>query len=74
MQPLLKAAGIGLLRYGGGRYADFYNWQTNNSAANCPAEDITAASFTSSCASSAPLGFSQFSRQARAIGADSFVR
>ena len=72
MQPLLKAAGIGLLRYGGS-YSDFYNWQTNKSAVNCPAEDITAASFTSSCASSAPLGFSQFSRQARAIGAVSLV-
>ena len=73
MQPLLKAAGIGQLRYGGGGYADFYDWQTNTSAVNCPPEDITAASFTSGCASSAPLGFSQFSRQARVIGADSFV-
>jgi len=72
IQPLLKAAGIGQLRYGGGSYADIYDWQTNTDASNCQ-PDITAASFTSGCAVSDPLGFSQFSRQARAIGADSFV-
>ena len=26
IQPLLKAAGMGLLRYGGGSYADYYDW------------------------------------------------
>jgi hypothetical protein len=29
VQPMLSAAGIGQLRYGGGSYADMYDWQTN---------------------------------------------
>jgi hypothetical protein len=72
IQPLLKAAGINQLRYGGGSYGDYYGWQTNTNIQNCLPDDATA-SFTSSCASSDSLGFSQFSQQARAIGADSFV-
>jgi hypothetical protein len=72
IQPLLSAAGIKQIRYGGGSYADFYDWQTNTNIGNCLPND-TGASFTSGCASKDPLGFSQFSRQARAIGADSFV-
>ena len=72
IQPLLKAAGIGLLRYGGGSYADYYDWQTNTNIQNCLPYDATA-SFTSSCSSSDSLDFSQFSQQTRAIGAQSFV-
>jgi hypothetical protein len=29
IQPLLQAAGIDQLRYGGGSYADYYDFQTN---------------------------------------------
>ncbi len=72
IQPLLKAAGIDMLRYGGGSYADYYDWQTNTNIQNCLPDNATA-SFTSSCASSDSLDFSQFSQQARAIGAQSFV-
>jgi hypothetical protein len=72
IQPLLQAAGIDMLRYGGGSYADYYDWQTNTNIQNCLPDDATA-SFTSSCSSSDSLGFSQFSQQARAIGAESFV-
>src|SRR5579863_5585372 len=72
IQPLLQAAGIGTLRYGGGSYADYYDWQTNTNIQNCLPDDATA-SFTSSCASSDSLDFAQFSQQARAIGAQSFV-
>jgi len=72
MQPLLKAAGIRQLRYGGGTFADAYDWQTNTTIENCLPYNATA-SFTSKCASAVPLGFSQFSKQARAIGASSFV-
>ena len=42
IQPLLKAAGIGLLRYGGGSYADYYDWQTNSNIQNCLPDDPTA--------------------------------
>jgi len=72
INPLLTAAGIKQLRYGGGSYADFYDWQTNTSIGNC-LPDNTHASFTSSCASTNPLDFAAFSRQATAIGADKFV-
>jgi hypothetical protein len=72
LQPLLKAAGIDQFRYGGGSYADFYDWQTNTNIGECLPNDTTA-SFTSGCAWNADLDFAQFSRQAREIGAESFV-
>jgi len=72
MQPMLKAAGIDQMRYGGGSYADLYDWQTNTDIGKCLPANATA-SFTAGCASADPLGFAQFSRQAKAIGADSFV-
>ena len=72
IQPLLQAAHINMLRYGGGSYADYYDWQTNTNIQNCLPDDATA-SFTSSCSSSDSLAFSQFSQQARAIDASSFV-
>ena len=72
IQPLLQQAGIDQLRYGGGSYADYYDWQTNTNIQNCLPDDATA-SYTSSCSSSDSLDFSQFSQQARAIGAQSFV-
>jgi hypothetical protein len=72
IQPLLQAAGIDMLRYGGGSYADYYDWQTNTNIQNCLPDDATA-SFTSSCSSPDSLDFSQFSQHARAIGAQSFI-
>ena len=72
IQPLLKAAGINQIRYGGGSIADAYDWQTNTDIENCLPNDPTA-SFTSSCASKDTLGFGQFSKQARAISAQSLV-
>jgi len=86
IQPLLKAADIGLLRYGGGSYADYYDWQTNTDIQTCiwgnpygsftgaPYPYDTTAPFTgASCDSTDSLPFDQFSAQARAIGAQSFV-
>ena len=72
IQPMLKAAGIGQFRYGGGSYADYYDWRTNTNIGKCLPGNATA-SFTAGCASTDPLGFGQFSRQARAVGADSLV-
>ena len=69
---LLRSAGIGLLRYGGGSYADFYNWQTSSNIQNCLPYDATAP-FTGGCAASSVLGFDQFSKQAKTIGAGSFA-
>jgi hypothetical protein len=86
IQPLLKAADIGLLRYGGGSYADYYDWQTNTDIQTCiwgnpygsftgaPFPYDTAAPFTgASCDNTDSLPFDQFSAQAKAIGAASFV-
>jgi hypothetical protein len=75
IQPLLREAGIGLLRYGGGSYADYYGWQTNSNIQNCLPQDPTA-SYTvtaGGCATSDSLAFDQFSAQAKAVGAGSFV-
>lgn len=72
IQPLLSAAGIKQFRYGGGSYADIYDWQTNTDIGNC-LPDHTTASFTSGCAATDVLDFAQFSQRARAIGADSLV-
>jgi hypothetical protein len=75
IQPLLRAADIGVLRYGGGSYADYYDWQTNSNIQNCLPYDATASFVVTSsgCATSDSLGFDQFSAQAGAVGAKSFV-
>jgi hypothetical protein len=75
IQPLLRAADIGLLRYGGGSYADYYDWQTNSNIQNCLPYDTTASYVVTptGCATSDSLGFDQFSAQAKAVGARSFV-
>ena len=69
VQPMLSAAGIRQLRYGGGSYADIYNWQTNINVGACQQSDKGA----SGCTAQNPLGFAEFSRQAKAIGAQSLV-
>jgi hypothetical protein len=86
IQSLLKAADIGLLRYGGGSYADYYDWQTNTDIQTCiwgnPFGSLTGAPFPydttapftgASCDNTDSLPFDQFSAQAKAIGAGSFV-
>jgi hypothetical protein len=69
VQPSLRAAGIRQFRYGGGSYADLYNWQTNINVGACDQSGTSA----SDCTAQNPLGFAEFSRQARAIGAESLV-
>jgi hypothetical protein len=86
IQPLLRAADISLLRYGGGSYADYYDWQSNTDIQTCiwgnpfgsftgaPHPYDTTAPFTgASCDSTDSLPFDQFSAQAKAIGAQRFV-
>jgi hypothetical protein len=86
IQPLLKAADIGLLHYGGGAYADYYDWQTNTDIQTCiwgnpfgsftgaPFPYDTTAPFTgASCDRTGALPFDRFASQAKAIGAQSFV-
>ena len=71
IQPLLKAAGIDS-SVTAAAYADYYDWQTNT-ILNCLPDDIAAAPSPQAARLRTPLDFSQFSQQARAIGADSFV-
>src|SRR5579875_412299 len=86
VQSLLPAAGIDLMRYGGGSYADYYDWQTNTDIQTCiwgnPYGSFTGAPFPydttapfqgASCDNTDSLPFDQFSAQAKAIGAQSFV-
>jgi len=72
IQPKLVAAGIKQIRYGGGSYSDFYDWQTNTTIGNC-LPDNPHAPFTGGCASASQLSFSELSARARAIGAETFV-
>jgi hypothetical protein len=86
IQPLLRSADIGLLRYGGGSYADYYDWQSNTDIQTCiwgnPFGSFTGAPFPydttapytgASCDSTDSLPLDQFSAQAKAIGAQSFA-
>jgi hypothetical protein len=74
MQSYLKAAGIGQLHYGGGGTADQYDWETNTVVNNPTActDAPTPASFQT-CGQTEPLSFKQFSQNARALGAQSYV-
>jgi len=86
IQPLLKAAGVTLLRYGGGAYADFYDWQTNTAIDTCiwgypyrsfigaPFRYDTTAPFTGAkCDTTKQLSFDRFASRAKAIGAHAFA-
>jgi hypothetical protein len=42
---LLKAAGVGALRYPGGSYSDIFNWQTNTAAGGYDAPNTSFANF-----------------------------
>ena len=86
IQSLLPASGIDLMRYGGGLYADYYDWQTNTDIQTCiygnpegsfagaPFPYDTTAPFQGvSCDSTDYLPFGQLSSNAKAVGAQSFV-
>jgi hypothetical protein len=64
---LLKSAGISLLRYPGGSWADEYDWASNTDSSKCT-NGVTA-----SCAASDALDFDAFSSQAHAMRASTFV-
>jgi hypothetical protein len=67
----LKAAGVTQLHYGGGVTADSYDWQTDEDISNCPTSALTE--YTAACAYKDMLPFSTFSKDARALGAQSVV-
>lgn len=63
----IKAAGLHLLRYPGGSWADEYDWATNTDTSKC----VGVAGGT--CSASDALGFDALSAQARTAGASMFV-
>lgn len=76
LQPMLRKAGIGMLRYGGGSSADNFGWQSGADVQRCPqggSNAVAPALGTGGCAASSPLGFGNFSDQAAKLGASSFV-
>ncbi len=64
---LLQSAGLGLIRYPGGSWADEYDWSDNTDSSHC-----TGAA-TAACTAADPLDFGEVSAQARSAGASSFV-
>ena len=71
LQRLMKNAHVTQLHYGGGQYADEYDWQTNTDIANCPSTAVTE--YKAKCATFNALPFALFSKKARSLGAQSFV-
>jgi hypothetical protein len=71
LQTLLKNAHVSQIRYGGGVYADEYDWQTNTDIENCPSTAI--AEYKAKCATLNALNLASLSKEARAIGAQSLV-
>jgi hypothetical protein len=71
LQTLLKNAHVAQIRYGGGQYADEYDWQTNTDIVNCPGTAVSE--YEAKCATYNALDLTSLSKQARAIGAQSLV-
>jgi hypothetical protein len=69
--PLLKAAGINQIHYGGGTYADEYDWETNK--VFLPTSPGTSSTKGKWSTWNASLDFTELSQAARAIGGQSFV-
>ena len=71
VESYLKAAGVDQLHYGGGVTADQYDEQTNVAISSCNSMALT--SYTAACSNVEPLDFTDFSADARSMGAQSFA-
>jgi hypothetical protein len=67
MSNLLNSAGLRLLRFPGGSWADEYDWSTDSDTSHC---NGTAAG---SCSEADPLSFGDLSTEARSAGASIFA-
>jgi hypothetical protein len=72
VQALMKKAGINQIRYSGGTTADYFNWKSNTDIGNC-LPNSAPAEYTAKCAVHDALYYGLFSKNARAIHAQSFV-
>jgi len=66
---LLDSAGLRLVRYPGGSWADEYDWSANTDSSNC----TSTATAASSCSVVDALGFGDLSTHARSAGASTFA-
>jgi len=76
LQPMLRKAGIGMLRFGGGSAADDYGWQNGADVQHCPqggSNAVVPALGAGGCVSGSTLGYGNFSASATKFGASSFV-
>jgi hypothetical protein len=64
---LFEAAGLRLVRYPGGSFADEYDWSANTDSSKCTGAVTTA------CSRHDPLGFDLFAAEAHSAGASTFV-
>jgi hypothetical protein len=71
LQTLLKNAHVAQIRYGGGLYADEYDWQANTDIVNCPSTAVSQ--YQAKCATSNALDVASLANRARAIGAQTLV-
>ena len=68
----MKKAGINQIRYGGGVTADYFNWKSNTDIGKC-LPDSAPAEYGAKCAVHDALYYGLFSKNARAIHAQSLV-
>ncbi len=75
IEPYLKALGPVSLRYGGGVWADAYNWQVNKDTYACAKAGNQTGDFTGPCASSGSdsTSYAAFSAEARAVSARGII-
>ena len=67
VDDLIRAAGLHVLRFPGGSWADEYHWFTGTDSSHC------TGTVTVACSTSDPFAFTALSAQARAVGAASFI-
>lgn len=67
LTKLFRTAGIGVIRYPGGSWADEYDWSTNADSSRC------SGAVLATCTASDALSFGELSAQARAADAATFV-
>jgi hypothetical protein len=67
VNDLIRAAGLHVLRFPGGSWADEYDWFTGTDSSHC------TGTVSAACSTSDPFAFTALSAQARAVGAASFI-
>jgi hypothetical protein len=69
----LKALGPITQRYGGGSYADSYDWQTDTDTYACGVAGQESENFTGPCAHSDPFSYAAYVADSKAIGSQPLI-